>query len=464
MTKSDGLMAHQLGDVEWIHRVGRGLLANEPGLGKSRSAIEAFDGGRVLVVAPAMVIEGGTWKDELEAWSRYPDRWVVAPYSMLNDRKPTGRGSGTQPLMRLREPYRGSWDALVVDEAHYTKGRSTSWTWAVEQISKSSGSVLEMTGTPIPNWAHELWNLLRVVFPEDAGRGQRLGSFWRWAGTWFDTSPTRYSNGKPAVGEMLECRASCLERPSWDPCIHYHQFVEANLGDRFRRILRDECLDLPEMTRQTVEVNMTPDQRKVYRQLKKDFLTVIEGEEVIAWHQGTLNVMLDKITTSPWLLHKNGLPKGGKFERLRYDLGSRSRPTLVLAHYRDTVEANAVVAESVGARVAVIHGGTSKTQRMERIQAFKDGRLDVLSGSLETLAEGLTLTQADMAIFVEMSYKPSRNEQARYRIHRIGQTRPVTVLEYVTPGTVDARKRSLLETKTDRQMRVLTAAQFQELL
>ena len=172
--------------------------------------------------------------------------------------------------------------------------------------------------------------------------------------------------------------------------------------------------------------------------------------------------MLDKITTSGWFATMEGEPRGGKLERLRHDLSSRSQPTLVLAHYRDSVEACARVAESVGARAGFVHGGVNNAG--EVVKAFKAGKLDVLVGSLETVSEGLTLTRADMAIFVEKSYKPSRNEQATRRVHRIGQTRPVTVLDYVTPNSVDANKRALLAEKTDQQMRALTAAQFAALL
>jgi ERCC4-related helicase len=173
-------------------------------------------------------------------------------------------------------------------------------------------------------------------------------------------------------------------------------------------------------------------------------------------------VALDRITTSPWFLDQEGEPRGGKLERLRYDLQNRSRPTLVLAHYRDSVEACARVAESVGARTGFVHGGVANAGKV--VRQFKDGQLDVLVGSLETLAEGLTLTQADMVIFVEKSYKPSRNEQALRRVHRIGQDRPVTALDYVTPRSVDANKRVLLADKTDQQMRMLSAAQFTALL
>lgn len=458
------LLKHQADDIAWAHRVGRGLLGNEPGTGKSRSMIEATAGmNRVLVIAPGLIIDSGNWQEELDRWAIDPTCYTLAPYSQLNDREKTAKG-GNAPVRRLREQFRGDWDAVIVDEAHYTKGRKTSWTWAVDQIARRSGMLIEATGTPIPNWSHELFTILQAIYPEESGRGQRLGSFWRWAKEWFDCSPTRFSNGNPVVGEMLACSESCLELPATSPCEHYRAFTEANLGERFRRVLRSECLDLPPLTEQTVQTPMSTAQARIYRELKKDFSTTVSGTEVLAWSQGAKNVLLDKVTTSPWLLAPDGEPRGGKFDRLEMDLQGREMPTLVMAHYRSTVEACARVAGATGRSAAFIHGGTDSKANGAAVRDFKAGKIDVLVGSLETISEGLTLTVADMAIFVETSYKPSRNEQARFRVHRMGQTKPVTVLDYVTPGTVDERKRRLLATKSDRMMRVLTAAEFGALL
>src|SRR5690625_6759348 len=77
---------------------------------------------------------------------------------MLNARNGSSPNFGTKknPKYRLRDEYKGHWDAVIVDEAHYTKGRKTSWTWAVQQLAKNSEYFLEMTGTPVPNWAHEI--------------------------------------------------------------------------------------------------------------------------------------------------------------------------------------------------------------------------------------------------------------------------------------------------------------------
>jgi SNF2 family DNA or RNA helicase len=464
------LAEHQRTGIAWIGQEGRGVLGDEPGLGKSRVAIEAFDGGRVLVVAPSMVIAGGTWTEELEKWSDHPENFTVAPYSMLNARNgaTTNFGSKKYPKYKLRDDVMGNWDAVIVDEAHYTKGRSTSWTWAVEEISKRAGGVLEMTGTPMPNWAHELYTMLRVIWPEEAKRGTgEFGGYNRWVDKWFIRVPNKFNPRAMDIGGLKACGydRTCVDRPANDPCVHFHEFAQANLGPRFLRRLRDDVLDLPKLTETDISTPMDTTQARMYRELKKEYVTLSENsEEIVAWTPGSRNVMLDRITTSSWFLDMEGEPRGGKLERLRFDLENRSRPTLVLAHYRDTVDACVRVAESTGARAAAVHGGVSLKDKSRIVADFKSGRLDVLVGSLETLAEGLTLTVADMVIFVEKSYKPSRNEQALRRVHRMGVERPVTALDYITPNSVDANKRSLLASKTDQQMRVLTAAMFRQLL
>lgn len=421
-----------------------------------------------------MVIAGGTWADELEKWSDYPDRFTVAPYTLLNarsERNSPNFGTKKHPSYKLRDEFKEKFDAVIVDEAHYTKGRSTSWTWAVEQIAKRSGAVLEMSGTPMPNWAHELYTILRVLHPEEAKPGKRFGAYQRWVNTWFMRLNNPFGGGTPGselIGGLLACGyddSACRALPSNKPCIHYQHFVEANLGEKFLRRLRDDVLDLPPITQTQIKTPMDANALRMYKELKKEYVTsTADGDEVVAWTNGSKNVMLDRLTCSPWFLDPQGEPRGGKLDRLRFDLESRSAPTLVLAHYRDTVEACVRVAESTGARVGAVHGGISKDLKGKAVADFKQGRSDVLVGSLETLAEGLTLTVADMAIFVEQSYKPSRNEQALRRIHRMGQDKPVTVLDYMTPNTVDENKREVLAKKTDQQMRVMSAASFAALL
>lgn len=274
----------------------------------------------------------------------------------------------------------------------------------------------------------------------------------------------------PVAGEMLACSRTpkqwkeCMSRPANDPCEHYVAFADANLGEHYLRRWREDCLDLEPYTEQHIEVSMAPAAKTAYNALKREFYAEYEGHEILAWNQGSKNNQLMKLTTSPWLLTQKGPAKGGKLDRLEMDLRSRTRPTLVFAHYQMSVEACAEVARSLGLSAGIVHGGTPSTVRANTIASFKRGEIDVLCGSLDTMAEGHTLVEADMAIFVEESFKPYRNEQALFRVHRMGQMRPVTILRYVTPNSVDSKKKRLLATKTDRQMRVLTAAEFGEII
>ncbi len=217
---------------------------------------------------------------------------------------------------------------------------------------------------------------------------------------------------------------------------------------------------------------MTAKQAAEYRSMSKEFVAESgDGTEIVAWSTGAKNVILDRMTTGLGVLGLGevSVKESGKLARLELDLEARARPTLVVAHYQESLDAATKVARSLGANAEPVHGGRSRGANADAIRRFKAGKLDVLCGSLEMVAEGLTLTAADMVIRLETSYKPSRNVQAIRRIHRLGQDRPCTALDYVavTPRggrTLDGKKRELLDRKTDIQMRTLTAAQFRMLL
>lgn len=446
------LRPFQLEGVQFLENAGRGFLGDEMGLGKTAQLIRASK-GETLVVAPSMVLSGGTWADEIAKWADDPDRFTTVPYTQLAPARSS----------RLKPEFRRRWDTVIFDEAHYLKGRKSLRTETGQALAGFADRVFLASGTPIPNYAHELFTLLQILYPEEAGPGARFGSYWRWAGEWFDVSPTRFS--KYHVGGMRGCSDRCSERPVSDPCDHYREFADANLSDRFLRRLRVDVLpELPGLTEVEVATPMGKGQLAAYRSMKKDLVAEVAGELVVSWSQSAKHVQLDRLTTGLSLLADGrGVDPAddSKLERLRSDLAAKGpSPVLVMAHYRDTVEACARVGRDLGLRTGMVHGGTPNKDRTAAVRGFQRGKLDVLVGSLETLSEGVTLIEADTVVFVEKSWKPSRNEQALYRVHRLGQTKEVTALDYVTPRSIDSGKRELLRSKTDHQLRTLTAAEI----
>jgi len=469
---------YQAAGIEWLQDRPRAILADEMGLGKSMQLIRASE-GRTLIVAPSMVLEGGTWDDEIAKWADDPSRFTQVAYTGLSEYVP--KGKGTAPSRRLLPEVKGRWDTVIFDEAHYLKGRDTPKHPNIrvnlaKQIASRASRVYLATGTPIPNWSYELFTLLQIVYPDDAAPKGRLASYWRWAYEWFDAKPTVFD--QYGLGPLKACSKACADYPPYAPCEHFHTFVESNLRDRFLQRLRTDVLqDLPPLTELAIQTPMGPKQQRAYRTMKDDYIAEVGDKTVVAWSAGARHVRLDRLTAGLELVddetarealrdrgHTWSKKDNGKLLRLEEDLRNRSRPTIVMAHHQTIVEACAAVAAKVGLRVGVVHGGISSGRRGRAVREFQSGQLDILCGSLETLAEGLNLTQADELIFVEQSFKPSRNQQAMRRIHRLGQERPCTILDYQTPNSLDLNKRQLLATKTDQQIRTLTAAQMKQLL
>jgi SNF2 family DNA or RNA helicase len=475
------LRPYQAAGVAFLREHPRAYLADDPGLGKSRQLIEASE-GRTLILAPAMILDSGTWRNEVNRWADDPSRFTYVPYTSLcqrvtipgdivytknatGQRVPALTKTGDFKRTRARvtvvpEPrpeFNQHWDTIICDEAQLLKGRKTSWVDALKILSQMCDRLWMASGTPISNFAPELFSPLQLLYPHLCGNGQKFGSYWRWIKEWFHVGASHWDPNAREIGDLLWCNPDCLERPAWDPCEHYEMFFRQNLGDLYIQRLRDDVLpDLPPMEMQTILTPMTSKQGVQYRKMKKECLAyTLDGKMLVAWSKSAAHVKLDQMATGLGVF-TGGTEESGKLEQLKFDLAERSRPTLVVAHYQNTVTACAEVAKRLGKKVAQIDGRTSKDDRLKFVTDFQAGKLDVLVGSLETVSEGLTLTAADMVIFVEHSWKPSRNQQALRRVHRLGQDRPVLALDYVTPESVDEGKRELLATKLDRQMRTLS--------
>lgn len=442
-------MRHQVEGVEFLWSRPSAALYDEPGLGKTVQMLKAAQ-EPIIVVAPAMVLDSGTWDDEIDRWAPGADVTQVA-YSSLAQRGPRGkvpRDYHGFPLCPPKPQYRRHWGTKIGDESHYLKGRKTNWTKAFGDLEAELTRVA--TGTPIPNWAHEAFTQLQVIWPDRARPGGELGSYWRWAQEWFMVGPTIWA--QKAV--QYDAQTAHLGPK---PGVTWEQFREANWGDRMLLRLRKDCLDLPPLIPQLWRVSMGTAQAKAYKELKRDFVTWLEsGVEVAAWSAAGQATKLLKCATGLEVLDSSA--KGSaKLDALRTILSDRPRPTLVVAHFRDSVEACDRAAREVGADSRWLHGGSPRADRRAYIRAFQRGQLDVLCASIDLISEGMTLHQggADQVVRVERSMLPSRNEQVVRRLHRMGVTVPITMIDLITKDTWDERVLALLESKTDHQMRAL---------
>lgn len=445
----------------------RAYLGDEAGLGKSRQLTLAAR-GETLIVAPAMVIDSGVWTGELAKWGG-PSSTAQSSYhglvAKVGNRLP--RDGNGDPTGQVREDLDQRWGTVIFDEAHHLKGRKTAWTRAAERIVKKADRVYFASGTPIANWAPELFTVLRMLHPGD----RRFSSYWRWINSWFVVGANRFTQ-YAVSGDLLRCmdnyglpRAECFDRPAHDPCDHWREFYAENLGELFLQRRRDDVLkDLPELTHQVWECPMGPEQRRVYKQLKKEYTAYVAetGQTHFAWSDAAKYVKLVQCTTGLPVLDPAARKGSSKLDALREILPGRDHPVLLLCYYKDTAAALFRLCDELGLSCEGLGANSTKLQRQRTVQRFQAGKLDVLIGSIEVVSEGLTLTRADTTILVERHWRPSRNEQAIRRVHRIGQERPVTVIELRVPDSVDDGITKLLEGKNDNQARALSPARIAE--
>jgi superfamily II DNA or RNA helicase len=142
----------------------------------------------------------------------------------------------------------------------------------------------------------------------------------------------------------------------------------------------------------------------------------------------------------------------------------KGQPTLIFAWYQPAVDAAAEVARSLGLRVGAIRGGVSQIERDLIEYDFQHGRLDVLVGSIATISEGLDFSRATTEIFLEHASSPYRNDQAIKRAMKWGKTAHVHAIHLWTRKTADIGMRSLIEGKTEQQVKALTAREFRAVL
>lgn len=417
--------------VDFLLRAKRAILADDMGLGKTAQALMAAR-GKTLVIAPAAF--EGIWDDAIDTWRGQLDPSLDLWFSSYNTI--TKRGEGGTTYAAPRSELKVQWDTIIADEAHYLKGRKTKWTQAATRLK--SERLYLLTGTPIPNWSHEIFMSLRLLHPGDS----RFSRYWDWVIDWFDTWDPPWGGTK--INGLRKDR-------TWE------QFYTANgLDGRWmRRLFDDVMAELPPLTQQSMLLDMLTKQKQVYKQVEKEMYAQLEsGHEIMAWSQGGIYTKLHKLSTGVEVEdpHTRNSNKLDMLEDLINQRGDRA--TLVLCRFRRTVEE---VARRLGPETLQITGATPLGQRHPLIEQYQGGEGRVLVATIDTVAEGYTLTRADCAIFVERHPRPTKNQQAAGRIRRIGQTKPTQQIDLLSKHSVDIKFSEMLQEKTNDQMAAMRA-------
>lgn len=412
------LKPYQVEGAAWLASrlsTGRGgLLADDPGLGKSAQAIAAILAVRAL---PALIVCPKSlrinWLREL--------RYARVPVPART--WPQGAGGNavivcTYEVLRRHEHAlaRAGFKAMVLDEAHLIKEPRPAMRHraaATTRLARRIGRVIALTGTPMPNRVLELWRILHMTDPE----------------AWPSVALFR----ERYAGRDAEMIAELRQL----------------LGGAMLRRRKADVLDLPPKTRRVVRVKLDPLVAAEYRAAEQDVIAWYRRHATRAVSLGQLKAEALMRLTALRRLAAIGKARGALPGYLAAWLRAERRPLVVFAFHREVVKLAAAASRRLGVETLELSSDQDERERQRIIDTFMRGSgVTVLCAPLMMAGLGLNLQRASDVLMIERTFVPAISEQAEDRTHRIGQRRPVVVTYLDAEGTIDDRIAGVMRDKS----------------
>ena len=226
------------------------------------------------------------------------------------------------------------------------------------------------------------------------------------------------------------------------------------------RVLKDDCLDLPAKTFMKRIVQLTPDQTKVYKQMKHLALAQMDGKMMTTATVLTQLMRLQQITCGHFTAD-DGVTRdiaNNRISELIDLLWEIEGKVVIWAHWqKDVHKIIAEIVKEFGEGCCVdYYGLTPQSERQENIRKFQeDEKVRFFVGTTQTGGYGITLNAASNMIYYSNGYDLEKRQQSEARIDRIGQTKPMTYIDIMCENTVDERIVKALKKKINIATKIM---------
>ena len=226
------------------------------------------------------------------------------------------------------------------------------------------------------------------------------------------------------------------------------------------RVLKEDCLDLPDKIFIKRQITLTPDQRKLYEQMKKEAMAILNGKRVTTVNALTQLMRLHQITCGHFTADDGSFQRipNNRVSELMSILEETEGKAIIWAHYQlDIKDILSQVKKEYGPNSIVdYYGLTPQDERQPNIKKFQDDpKCRFMVGTPSTGGYGITLTAANTVIYYSNGYDLEKRLQSEDRAHRIGQKKSVTYVDINAEDTVDEKIVKALRKKINIASEVL---------
>ena len=246
--------------------------------------------------------------------------------------------------------------------------------------------------------------------------------------------------------------------------VHSYQRLDelASILKKFSyRVLKEDCLDLPDKIYIKREVELSKEQKEAYSTMKSAALAAVKGKLATAPHVLTQMMRLHQITCGHLKNDDDSISelKNNRMDSLLELLEEVEGKVIIWANYvHDVEKIVATLCKEYGPETVVqYYGATAQPQRQKAIKDFQDpnSKVKYFVGNPQTAGYGITLTEAGTVVYFSNGYDLEKRLQSEDRAHRIGQKKSVTYVDLIAPKTVDEKIVKALRNKIDIASQVM---------
>tara|TARA_R110002153_G_scaffold203083_2_gene356141 strand:+ start:8268 stop:9710 length:1443 start_codon:yes stop_codon:yes gene_type:complete len=331
---------------------------------------------------------------------------------------------------------------VIVDESTTIKNRKAARTSNILKCGRLAKFRRILTGSPITKSPMDLFSQCEFLSREALGHKSYYGFQQRYA--------------------VVQRRT--LGHRSFQEITGYRRLDE--LGEKLEafshRILKEDCLDLPEKVYVRRNVDLSDEQERVYKEMKKFALAQMDAGELATTTSILTQIMrLQQIVCGFLPSDEDGikaLPNNRLPELLDTVEEVQGKAIIWAAWVHNVQEITEALRRRFGPESAAsFYGETPQDERQETVDRFQDpdSPLRFFVGTPRTGGYGLTLTAANTVIYYANNYDLEIRLQSEDRAHRIGQEKSVTYIDIVAEGTIDEKILDALREKSDIASAVL---------
>ena len=332
----------------------------------------------------------------------------------------------TSKGVEFAEKFLNSHDSLMaIDESTTIKNPDAKRTKSIVQLGKMAKYRRILTGSPVTKSPLDLYKQCEFLDP------------WLLNHSSYYSFRTRYA--KMATANFGGRSVQIV--------VGYKNLEELSgkLKPFSYRVLKEECLDLPAYTYQKRIIEMTPEQSKIYTQMKRLALAELNGEMMTTATALVQLMRMQQITCGHFKSDDGSVQeiKNDRIKELINILGETNGKVVIWAHWRNDIATIIKHIKKEYGDKSYVHyyGDTSFDDRKKAIKKLQDPKSSVrfLIGTPQTGGYGITLTEANTMIYYSNGYDLEKRTQSEARINRMGQKRKMTYIDIICKDTVDER-------------------------